>query len=506
MLNRKKLLLILFAMHYALFTSVWAGSVEAKVSNTEIVAGNMAQLMIKATGDKAVFPDIKNIDGVPVVGKHQQQNNSFTYINGKLTNDRSITAIYSFSPQKDIHIPSYEVTVDGTVYKTDPLTIKVVKASVPQSNGVDQFSLYLRSNKKSVVVGEPLVATVYFSLHHGVRLADNPQYSKPDFKGFFAKEIGEEKHYNEGNRQVTELRYLLIPEKAGSFTVGPASAKIAIRDRSRRDMFGRYFGTNWHPIASNTVHIEVKPLPKEADLVGNFRIESTIDKERTKANKPVNLTVTIEGEGNLEDYVFPEYEIDGVTIYSDDAKVETELIGKKIRSTYVKSFAFISDEDFTIPARTISVYDTKSAEVKRLKIPEYTVHITSKKAAVHKEHASAPSAKNVVQTNLKSSMLEDEASEAPQKEVKDLSWWMLLLAFIAGGAVVTLLRSVTQKKWKRESSPYKESEALKILYPHINESAEIEAMVRQLYAKKNGDKNVKIDKKRLKEMVESLKQ
>ena len=52
------------------------------------------------------------------------------------------------------------------------------------------------------------------------------------------------------------------------------------------------------------------------------------------------------------------------------------------------------------------------------------------------------------------------------------------------------------------ANPYKEDGALKILYAHMSESPEIEVMVRKLYAKKNGDKSVVIDKKELKELVE----
>jgi len=68
-----------------------------------------------------------------------------------------------------------------------------------------------------------------------------------------------------------------------------------------------------------------------------------------------------------------------------------------------------------------------------------------------------------------------------------------------------VLKYVSLSKFKRNKSPYKESEALKILYAHINESKEIEEMVRKLYAKKNGDKSVIIDKKLLKELVEKIK-
>ena len=489
-----------------LFTMVYGAGVEATLSNTEIVQGNMAQLKIKATGNRAAFPNITEINGVKVLGRHESQSNSYTYINGKMSNDRATTLVLTFAPQKDMTIPSYEVNVDGTVYKTDPLQLKVVKATAPNAGGNSQFSLQLRADKKSVIVGEPLLVTVYFSLQHGVRLSENPQYNKPEFKDFFVKEVGKEKSYNEGNRQVTELRYMLIPQSEGNFTVGPATAKIGIADRTRRDMFGRFFGTTWHPIASNTIDIEVKSKPKDTDLVGNFSIDNSIDRQKVKANKPVNLTVKIMGEGSLEDFEFPTYEIDGVTIYSDDAKISTNLQGATINSTYVKSFAFISDHDFTIPARRISVYDIKSQTVKYLEIPSYDVKIegSASVAAVKPQKMDPNSGK--VQTNLKipaKSMLDDGEPAAPLKKNKT-EWWMVLLAFVSGMIVMLLVRYLRSFKMKTHVGNYSESEALKILYPHMSGSPEIEAMVRRLYAKKNGDKSVVIDKKTLNEMVEKV--
>ena len=511
----KKLLIFfvtLFTMHYSLLTSADAAGVEATLSSPEIVQGNMAQLKIKATGDRAAFPNITEIAGMPVLGRHESQNNSFTYINGTMNNERSTTLVLTFAPQKDMTVPSYEVNVDGTVYKTKPLPLKVVKASVPQMGGSSQFSLELRANKKSVVVGEPLLATVYFSLQHGVRMSENPQYNKPEFKGFFVEEVGEEKSYNEGNRQVTELRYILTPKAEGNFTVGPATAKIGLADRNRRDMFGRFFGTTWVPIASNMITVEVKPKAEDSDLVGDFSLESTIDSQKVKANKPVNLTVKISGEGSLEDFVFPDYEIDGVTIYSDDAKVSTNLQGESIHSDYVKSFAFISDHDFTIPARTISVYDIKSKRVKDLEIPSYDVKVegsgTAAAAAAPKptQKSTAPSSAGKVHTNLKieeKSMLDDGNPETVV-EKESPAWWMVLLSFVSGMLVMFLLRKLSGYKSKKHIGNYSEEEALKILYPHMSDSEEIEAMVRKLYAKKNGDKSIIIDKKALNEMVESV--
>jgi hypothetical protein len=498
MQNRGRSISQIIFVFIAIFQLVWAAGVEAVLSNTEVVQGNMVQLRIKASGNRATFPDIEEIGGAKVLGRHQSSNNSISYINGKMSSERTTSLVLTFAPQHDMTIPSYSVEVDGKIYKTEPLKLKVVKSSAPQAAASKRFSLTMRADKKSVIVGEPLVVTVYFSLQNGVRLSENPQYRKPEFKGFFVKEIGNERSYREGNRQVTELKYLLTPKTEGNYTVGPATAKIGVADTSRRDMFGRFFGTVWTPIASNTVEIEVKPAPQETDLVGSFTIESSTDAQSVKANKPVNLTVRIEGTGSLEDFEFPNYEIDGVTVYSDDAKVETRIEGKALHSTYVKSFAFISDHDFKIPPRTLSVYDPAKKMVEKLEIPAYQIRVEGK--AQHVTVGNDAEA-GVVQTNLKQEKRDGQAC-VREKSIEDMPWWLLVAAFVSGMVAMYLLQHLPAMKWKRKTNPFKESEALKILYAHTNDSKEVEEMVRKLYARKNGDKSVVIDKKALREMVE----
>jgi hypothetical protein len=76
---------------------------------------------------------------------------------------------------------------------------------------------------------------------------------------------------------------------------------------------------------------------------------------------------------------------------------------------------------------------------------------------------------------------------------------MVVLAFLGGMVTMYLLGKF---KWKKRTVPFKETEALKILYGHMSDDPEVEAMVRKLYAKKNGDKSVIIDKKELRALVE----
>ncbi len=77
-------------------------------------------------------------------------------------------------------------------------------------------------------------------------------------------------------------------------------------------------------------------------------------------------------------------------------------------------------------------------------------------------------------------------------------------AFALGVLVMMIVQRLPRLKSK-STNPYKESEALKILYAHMGEDVDVEKMVRKLYARKNGDNTVEIDKKLLKEMVERFR-
>ena len=481
---------------------IWADGVEATVSSTEVVSGNPVQLQITATGDDAQFPDIQIIDGHSVIGTNSASNSSYSFINGKMKSVHTTTRTYTFIPNQNVTIPSYEVQIDGKSYKTDPIEIKMVKSNAPLGQSDEIFSLQMRASKTKVMVGESLMVTVYFALKNGVRLSQDIQYNAPAFPGFMVTEGEEQNAYIKGNYQIQEVRYILTAQQEGNFTATPAMAKVGIADRSRRDIFGMSIGTKWKQMASNTLQIEVLPQAQESDLIGDFTLNATIDAQEVKANKPVNLTVKIEGKGNLESFEFPKYEIDGVTVYSDEAKIETKVVDGELHSAYSKSFAFISEEDFSIPSRSFSMLSSEDRQLKELHVNAYDIKIKGSPAtplASETAHTNG-----VVQTNIAQPSPMQEESKEQKVEVKGMAWWMLASAFAAGMLFMSLLRWLPAIT-KRDANPYKESEALKILYGHMSEDTKIEEMVRKLYARKNGDKSVEIDKKILKEMVERFR-
>jgi hypothetical protein len=473
----------------------YGASVKATVDTIEVVKGNPVTLRIKATGGSAAFPKILMVDTAPVTDTSTSSSRNLSIIKGSVTSEVSTTKIIQFMPELDMTIPSYTVNISGKKYKTDPIDIKVVKSNAPTTQGKALFKLTMSTHKTKVYVGESFMVTVYFSLRSDVRLFPDVKYTQPGLSDFLIADAGEQKAYIKGNYQVQEVRYIVTPQVEGNFTISPAQAKVGVPDRSRRDIFGMTFGTKWYQTASNSLKVEVLPQTVESDLIGEFKVDVKLDSQEVKANKPVNLTVKIEGKGNLAGFEYPKYEIDGVTVYSDEAKVDTKVVGGQLYSIYSKNFAFISEEDFSIPERTFSMYDTKDEKLKELKVQAFNVKI---KAPKNLAASSTTSPHGVVQTNTLQKVETKEVIVEKEVEVKTVAWWMLAIAFVLGGVFTYLLRYMPTKKQK----PYKETEALKILYGHMGDSPDVEEMVRKLYAKKNGDKSVIIDKKLLKTMVE----
>jgi hypothetical protein len=293
--------------------------------------------------------------------------------------------------------------------------------------------------------------------------------------------------------QIQEIEYIATPLQEGNFSITPAQVKVAIAQQGRRNFFGG-FGAKWYKTLSNPLKIAVLPQAEESDVVGEFKVETKVETKEVKANKPVNLTIKIEGNGNLQNFEIPKYKIDGVTVYSDEAKIDTKVVDGKLYSIFTQSFALISYEDFSIPAQSFTAYSPKEKKVKTLKVKGFDIKV--KKSAYQK--AMSNSGAGLVQSQTPISSKEVIIEKIV--EVETIQWWMLLIAFFLGILFMYLGRFIPKKLTKS----YNEEEALKLLYGHMNAGKDIEEMVRKLYAKKRGDKSVKIDKKALREMVGRL--
>ena len=478
---------------------LWAGSVTATVDLDKVYKGDTVLLTLAMTGKKVdVLPDIPEINGQKVFNLQRRTTNNFVHVNGVSSMEKTNMMIMEFRPDKNMTIPSFSVKVDGEMKSTKPIKVTVLPSPTGAKRANSNFALDIAIEKKKFYLGESIVLNLYFKQRSNLDVLEI-KYMPPAFKDFFSKQIGEGKTYKKGAFTIQELNYLLIAKKAGALTLEPARAEIAQRSRERQEG-GWYIDVpKWSKISSSALNVEVIEPTEPHDIVGKFKLTDTLDTLKVKANKPVTLRMELLGLGTLDDYDGINFKIPSVTIYSDDAKVESRLMGKKLQSRYQKSFVFIGDHSFTIPSQEIRAYDYTTGKIEILKTKAYMIEVENTASLDPKALATQSEVESRIALPPIRSQLNME---------KRTTLYSLFLAFLLGVVLTLLFKYITPfvvSKWRRKRKHFNGEEAFKILYPKMSESKEVEEMVRQLYAIKSGAKDIRIDREKLKEMVARYK-
>ncbi|ADV45549.1 BatD family protein [Nitratifractor salsuginis] len=512
-----KKILSIFVLAMTLFLGILrAEGARVQVSSTRIAPGQSLQVKITAEGADVRFPDLQKVAGYPVENLRRMNKIESRYENGKFTSKTQKILRFEIYPQKSLTIPAFTVTIDGKKYRTAPVKVEVSRAAANAAAG--GFAIRMSLDKKSVYMGEPLLLTVDAVEPINGTVAQM-QYAPPAFKDFFVKPLGGERQIRQGKTTIHRLQYLLVPKKAGRLRIEPASLRVGIRDlNAPSDPFG-IFGASlkWISLRSDSPEVLVKPVPAQADLVGHFQVSAKVSKRKVKANEPVNYTLSIVGEGSLEDLSDPRFDLPGVTVYSDDAVVKSTVKKGHLYSRWSKKYVFISDRDFTIPAIGLTEFDYTSGKRRKLETPSFAIQVEGGTAATapaknvpagmrpqapNPEKNPASSAKGA---NKKENLLEDPAYYARKayEEKAARFKWYLLGTFLAGMGLMFLILRLWKLRGKRggasllgKGKHYTFDEALKILYPHINDDPEVEETVRKLLARKRGEEAA-IDRKQL---------
>jgi len=502
-----------------------AGNVTIHVSSDTVHKGDPVEVTLTAEGKQIVFPTIDAIGRYPIDAPKISQKIEASYLNGTFKSIRRETMRFAFFPENNITIPSLKIQVDGKTRQTRPVSITVLPPDQSGSNK-DGYRLQMITTRQSVYVAEAFALQVIFFEPRNSNVAQ-AQYIAPKFDGFFVKSSSKERLENtpEGTKHIFD--YILTPQKEGNFTITAPVIKLGIQTFSGvRDPWGFFNNeVHWKSLQASPKIISVKPLPHPADLVGNFTIAGAPDATTVEVNKPVNFTLTLKGEGSLDDIDAPKIDIPGVTIYSDDARSDVQISGNRIISHWEKKYTFIADRDFTIPAISFSMFNPRTGQSSTLTTNPSSIHVTggslpasTPKSTVLPPKKSAAPSSSVTQLpvaaetkrpdDLNRSLFEDTSFYDrlnQQKEWALWPWWSLLLSFI-GGVFLTsvwfgLRKKIPLSTHKKSHRKYTPDEALSLLYPHLNDSPEIEAMVRDLYRIKNGEK-LPLDHKKIARLIQ----
>ena len=499
--NLGKLFLIALLFSVQLF----ANGVEASVDKQVIYKGDGVRYTISIEGDNPIFPNITQIAGYDIRSKSSSK--SVNIING---NTKILTSkTYIFYPTRSLNIPSFKVSIDGKEYNTNELEIRIVKPTASKKGG--NFSIDIEVDKSDVYVGEPIKVDVNFRYKINAK-ADKIMISPLKMNDFWIKNTDKPIISNQNDTVTQTYRYLIFPQKQGDFQTPQIEADIGtIEANTGGNFFNDPFFSNidrtmrWKKVFSNKINIHVKPLPENLEVYGDFDFKARVDTSEVKANKPINLTLEINGQGNIDDIEKFSVDIDEVVAYSDEPTIQTTLKNEIYGGKFIQKIALIADKDFTIPSFKFKYFDKKTHQV----VVKTTKPIDIKIIGAKKAN---PIVK--IDTNKKN----DEVTQHKTTQIittsSDKEFLYLIIGFLAGVLVCIGYMKISFKKETKKDMPIiqkvkkskNDRELFDALIAYGQNDVFIQSKLEILEKNIYGKSNVKINKKEIIEYLLELEE
>ena len=371
----------------------WAKiTVSLKLDRSEMQLTDSVQVVVSVGGSRDVEsePDIQGLENFDV--RSGGTSSRFEFINGKVSS--SVDYTYYIQPQKTgaFQLGPARVQIKDKTYSSNTVRLRVKKSAGGKAG--DRGSLFLTADlsNDTVYVEEQTLYTLKLYLRRNVR---NINLNLPEVENLIIKQIAKPLEYRSTfsgqNYQVVEVRYALVPSKAGSYTVTPAKMSMTVLDSRRKssrsffdDPFSSFATGRPVTLVSDALKLTVMVLPEEgkppdfSGLVGKFKISSKLEPETLKAGESATLTVSVSGQGNVNripDLKIPE--LKQVKIYADQPVLESSPDSAGTKGSKTMKWALVPEKDgrIDVPAVSISYFDPENHRYKTLQSARYSLSV-----------------------------------------------------------------------------------------------------------------------------------
>jgi hypothetical protein len=308
-------------------------------------------------GDFFEAPSFENFE--VLMGPSQSISSSF--INGKRSFSKSYTYVLRPKKQGQLIIDSASITIDNTVYTTDPKTVLVTEPidnpNAPKTaQDIADESLYLvatLSNDRPYLNQGVLVTyTLYFSPR--VYINNFIPVENPTYKNFWSQDLPIKEYEtrrttfkNESFNAVDLKTVVLYPQKSGSLALDPFALELYVQiPTGRRDFFGDpIMRSATKTVKAGDLSINVRELPEEgkpsdfSGAVGDFELSVDASRTSLEANESTQIKVKISGKGNLKLLSIPELSLPSALEkydpeYTDNVRVNREGMNGSVTDSY----------------------------------------------------------------------------------------------------------------------------------------------------------------------------
>src|SRR5690554_1303020 len=412
----------------ALFTSIasWAQfQFRAEVSSQSVGLNQMIEVrfIMNDNGTNYKFPSFEGFEVLRVI----DINNTYI-VNRDVRKESGNAFVLRPLTKGNLTIGSASVEFEGKIYKTQPITIEVgdpvqqepqrhqrrrdpfarfmeemeedfnrrrQQQMEMQQNLGEGIHLVAKISKNDVYANEPLTVEygLYISYQSGFNTLGIKQL--PKYENFWNHSIDQkELQVKEATLNGKVYRYLtlqkavLLPQKDGTLKIDPMEVEIEEQFYTGRvDVFGiSEIGLRKKTYSSGAKTITVKPLPLDnqpegfAGAVGSYTFTANADKTVLKANEPLELSVTVQGKGNLDLLTLPKPIVPNALELYDPEKINrvTKNMSSGMQGTKTEKYIIVPQYKgtYTIEPLTFSYFDIDSKSYKTITTEPITVEVT----------------------------------------------------------------------------------------------------------------------------------
>jgi hypothetical protein len=371
---------------------------EAKVSKSEL--GVNERLRIEFTmnkdGDNFVPP---SFDGFQVL-MGPNQSVSHSWVNGKRSFSKTYSYILDPQAKGTFTIKQAEVEIDGSIYKTTPITITVSEAvndpnAPPSATEIagDNLHLVAEVSNANPYLNEAISVVYKLYVSPRINVSNFVPKANPTYNNFWSQDIRVSRYQVEtGLYKGEQYRYVILkktvlyPQKTGKLEIEPLALDVTVDvPTNRRDIFGgRLYNQINKTVTAGKRTITVKALPENGKpagftgAVGQFTFDVVTTKSDLKANESLTAKLQVSGTGNLKLFELPKLTLpSSLEVYEPELveEVNTTLSGN--RGEISNNYTIIPQYKgkYPIPSVAFSYFDPDKGTYKTLTSQQLLINV-----------------------------------------------------------------------------------------------------------------------------------
>ena len=457
----KKLLYFGILMIYA---NLSLAEVSAWVDNNPVVVGEMFRLHIEAKNvDDPQEPDLSEIRGLQILNRSVQ--NQTSIVGTSITRTVNWTYVMLAPSSGNYRIPALQVGSEKTI----PIALKAEESSQSPNNQIVRLEVDVSPNEvypqQQVLVRVRIIRT-------GAQL-ENESLTPFELPGTQIEKVNQRsfRKVKNGKRQlITEISYVLLPEKSGTILLPQLSYQgNEIRGGNSQGNFGNFgnfgniFQQRGRRIFSNseaqTIQVKALPVGFKGWWLPAAKLELEEqwqpDPPEFRVGEPVTRTLTVNAYGVFGNQI-PELSFElpeKMKAYADQPSIETVKTQEGLKGTRVEKWAIIPGQagKLELPEISVAWWDVRKDEIRTAVFPARIIEVLP--ATV--DFPAAPVTKETAIETKKTAVV---VTQEPVLADQQVGFWKVLAIVFAILWGATLLLWFFLKKNNAASGIKKEEE------------------------------------------------